>query len=283
MFELKENLYPDQKVSILEFTLLVNGIFEFNDFHNYTKQDLDLCNSFLKNELHKSYKYLKSTEVLDSKKVLPHLNRRNSVSKEDKESKLSRLNEVAKRSVFPNLLNRLESLTNEGKENIADMLDHLMKCERLNFNDFPTKGYGVKSLIDNTEYAFKMRDVMEWLRSNFNLQSNHGLPLTEWAKRLSSQHKTELQENDSTYDGYIKIDTLPKIMQFMIECYQDSSFQQSSMENNSKQVSIFKSEKVDKLFEISKQKDMTHTSNRKEQKGISPTALKYIIDFIQKD
>jgi hypothetical protein len=69
----------------------------------------------------------------------------------------------------------------------------------------------------------------------------------------------------------------------MIECYQDSSFQQSSMENNSKQVSIFKSEKVDKLFEISKQKGMTHTSNRKEQKGISPTALKYIIDFIQKD
>jgi hypothetical protein len=279
MFELKERQYQEQIVSIFEFTLLLNGMIFFNDFQKYSETDLGFINHFLRQEMDENYKFLMVTEVAKIKLKKKFVTK----TPAEREKILKDKNEFETSDCCPEMLSRLEKLSNEEKVNICNMHKFLLKSEEQHYNDFPTRIDSVEPLIDVNNNAYRLGELLNWLTSNFDLDKPHGLPLAEWVRNLLFPPETLHHENVSTYDGYIKIDTLPKIMQFMIECYQDSSFQQSSVENNSKQVSIFKSEKVDKLFEISKQKGMTHTSNRKEQKGISPTALKYIIDFIQKD
>lgn len=280
MFELNKDLYTKQKTSISEFVFVINGILNLSKFHEYTKGDIEYCHNFIKNKLDIKYPFMAFEEAIAAHKV----NSGDKRSFDDKMSALQKENDNRKTRYFPDIISKLEVLTDEQKNNICSMITTLKNFKRTNFNGFPTMGFGITSTINEQHYAYQLGELITWINENIPLTQDHGLPLTSWANEmLTPPQKTANRENNSTLDGYVEISTLPKIMQFMIECYQDSSFQQSSMENNSKQVSIFKSEKVDKLYEISKQKRMTHTSNRKKQKGISPTALKYIINFIQKD
>jgi hypothetical protein len=279
MFELKENLYIDQNVSIEEFTLLVNGIFIFNDFHKYQKHDIVFCYEFLRNKLHATYLFLDKSEILISKKVTPLLN----LSNEEGEQRLNALNNMKESNLCSGLLSRLKSLATEERENIISLLEFLNRQKELNNHNFPTQGIYVKSQINKGVPAYKLGELIDWLKNNFNLNSGHGLPLTDWAKSLSFPQEPSVQEKDSLYDGYIKKENLTKIMQFMIECSQDPSYQRKHITNNMKQAKIFKDEKVKELLEVSKKKGFSHIITKQEVKGISPTALGYLIDFIQND
>jgi len=131
----------------------------------------------------------------------------------------------------------------------------------------------------NANYRYKVNQLIDFVINEFG---NFPCVLPSWAQSyvdsLSNNYSPKKE-----LEGYIEIDTLPKIMQFMIECSQDLSYQRNNMTNKSKQAKIFKDEKVNELFDASKRMGFSHIKAKTVCKGISHTALKYIIDFIQKD
>jgi hypothetical protein len=283
MFELKEEQYPDQKVSIAEFTLLVNGIFDFKYFHKYKKLEIDFSYSFLKNQLNETYGFLLKTEVMDGKRVYPSLEPKNPSSSEERKEKLNNLNNSRKQSICHELVSRLEELSKEEKENILTMLDFLNGYEKRNDGSFPATGFGVKSHIDNKVHAYEVGSLMMWLGSNFNLNSKHGLPLAEWVRNLLSPPETLQQGNDSTYDGYIKIDTLPKSMQFMIECYDDKSLQRTTLENRNKKKDVYITDMHSKLNPLAIKQGITYMDKNKSNKGLSRAAVEQMMLCILED
>jgi hypothetical protein len=279
MFELKEELYQEQVVSIFEFTLLINGIIVFKDFHKYSQYCLGFINNFLKQEMDENYKFLMVTDLADIE-LEEQLDTKTPAERE----KILRDRNEEEISIYcPEMINRLEQLSYEEKVKIHSMFKFLIKSEEQHYNDFPNRIGSVEPLFDVNNDAYKLGELLNWLTSNFNLDKPHGLPLVEWAKNLLSPPETLQQGNDSIYDGYIKIDTLPKSMQFMIECYDDKSLQRTTLENRNKKKDVYITDMHSKLNPLAIKQGITYMDKNKSNKGLSRAAVEQMMLCILED
>jgi hypothetical protein len=279
MFELKEELYQEQVVSIFEFTLLINGIIVFKDFHKYSQYYLGFINNFLRQEMDENYKFLMVTDLAD----IELEEQLDTKTPAEREKILRDMNEKEISIYCPEMINRLEQLSYEEKVKIHSMFKFLNKSEEQHYNGFPNKIVSVEPLFDVYNDAYKLGELLNWLTSNFDLDKPHGLPLAEWVRNLLSPPETLHQENVSTYDGYIKIDTLPKRMQFMIECYDDKSLQRTTLDNRDKKKDVYITDMHNKLDPLAIKQGITYTNKNKNIKGLSKAAVEQMMLCILED
>ena len=278
MFELNKDLYTKQKTSISEFVFVINGILNLSKFHEYTKGDIEYCHNFIKNKLDIKYPFMAFEEAIAAQKV----NSGDKRSFDDKMSALKKENDNRKTRYFPDIISKLEVLTNEQKNNICSMITSLENCKRTNFNGFPTMGFGIKSTINEQHYAYQLGELITWINENIPLTQDHGLPLTSWANEmLTPPQKTANRENNSTLNGYVEISTLPKIMQFMIECYQDKSLQKDSISHKDKSRKQYHEDIEKLLHHKAVQRGIKFGNKETESRGLKGTNIEKFCDFIQ--
>jgi|GEM_PF-3763988 len=127
---------------------------------------------------------------------------------------------------------------------------------------------------------YKVKNILDWMIKNIDLDDIKRL-LPEWVHSyFESHHEPTLLMKDNSS---IKVDELSQIMQFMIECQQEATYQHSHITNKNEQLSKFKKDTVPKIVELSKQKKLTHIKNLKPYDGLTKTQVEYIFDFIQKN
>ena len=126
---------------------------------------------------------------------------------------------------------------------------------------------------------YKVKNILSWLAENTDLQDLKKL-LPSWVVEYIDDYNAPsiLLEGNKA----LRIEQLSPIMQFMLECQQEPTYQYSHINNQGEQLSSFKIDTVTKIIKLSKQKPLTHIKNLKSFNGLTKTQVEYIFDFIQK-
>tara|TARA_R100000544_G_C2227255_1_gene61734 strand:- start:2048 stop:2860 length:813 start_codon:yes stop_codon:yes gene_type:complete len=268
MVKLKKNKQLEQKVSIVEFGLLVTGILNFDDFHKYTKQDLIYCN----NELYLS-QFLKATYT---KYVPDKANSKNSNGESEilRRFRIFEQQRTNKNDLTEGIFSRLERLSQEQKKAILDLIELIQKQARYSSASFPFSIKNSSSQTDHAKPVFSRNDLSKWLIDSLDLEDT---PLADWFKEYKDNHKSI--ENDSGNfipDGYIKIDTLPKVLQLMIDVHDKPEYCKTNSNYNEEVVYKELKSKAVKM-------DIYLDDNARKRKGLANINIEKIITFIQKD
>jgi hypothetical protein len=275
MAKLKDKTHAEKRLGIIEFGLLVTGIFHFDDFHKYTLDDLKYC----LNELHLSL-YEKAIFT----NYVPNNNRNNSgnyVSEFQLNLRVFNQQKITKNYLTAGIFIRLEKLPQEQKKNIKNFIALIENQARTSPSNFPLSIRHHSSQTDSRNAVFALNELCKWTNESMDLED---ITIADWFKEYQKNHKAI--ENNAEYgtkDGYIKIDTLPKIMQFMIECFNEPTFQHSFISNKELPTKTFKPQITEQLNPLAVKRGFTYTKQNTQYKGIAPTKLEYIVDLIQKD
>jgi hypothetical protein len=276
MFKLKDDLYLHQNVSIEEFTFLVTGILSFDDWLQYTIDDIEYCLFFLNNNMHNEYIFLTRSEVLVSKKssafksALPH---------EENIKELNKKNEAKKADYCPKIIEKLQLFSKEDKENIMDFYILIHNAQDSNYNNFPTKGVKCKSLINDSKYAYSIKSLFDWLKNNFELNNNYKLPLTYWAKEVLIPTQNILSKEPM--NSLIDINSLPKPLKLAVAAYLNIDWEKT---DTTTEVGTNAFKKTTEKFLIEKAKNWEVYLNYEKGKhivGIGKENIKIITRWIK--
>jgi hypothetical protein len=226
MFEVNKETYTKQRVSLQEFVLFISGILNFDKFPEYTRADINHCYMYLKKDYHAQYTFLAKFEVIKCKKLVHHKIREN----EDMNEHLDSVNSARKNSVSSELIQTLNLLTENDKTLILKFYEKLTIFQDKKFNNFPPVYFKYKSLIDPLQDAYLMSDLIDWFNNKNALKKDSGLPLTDWAKEFLLPTVKEKKESSKQLlqDDYIKISTLPKMIQLQIDAHLDEETKYNS-------------------------------------------------------
>lgn len=273
MASIKDKLYRNLSVTIDEFTLLAIGYFDFNNFHKYQTKDLNYVLEsalliYFNADIELFKKALKEGKVFTNTKQ----NLMFKVYKRRQENfNLITIDffRHCERFLSSDLLavEQLRRLLNDLKEYHKDV--------------FPVSIKGKASSIQPCEDTYNMQELIMCLYKNTNVTDIKFSPYFQSAfSDLDKTNDTVDSESDNK-DGYVKIDTLPLDMQFIIECHSEPSYQHSHVYNKEKQLTSFKDDTVLKMIELSKKRKLTHIHQRKQLSGLPKTKVDNIFDFIQ--
>lgn len=214
MFKLKNDLYLHQNVSIEEFTFLVTGILSFDDWLQYSIDDIEYCLFFMNNMMHDEYIFLRRNEVLGSKKSTAF---KKALPYEENIKELNKKNENQRANYYPKVIEKLLLLSKEEKENIMEFYALIHNAQDSKYNNFPTKGIRCKSLIDDTQYAYSIKSLLDWLKNNFELNESYKLPFADWAKTVLTPTQSTLSKEP--INNLIDINSLPKPLKLAVAAY----------------------------------------------------------------
>jgi hypothetical protein len=278
MLKLKRKKYLLQKVSIEEFVLLLTDIFHFDNFLQYSKFDINLCFYFISNTPFSEYQLITKKEAQIYADYPANRNR----TKRGLAEYLDKVNSERLKNTDSRMLSQLNNLSENKKTAIKKFYDTFIESKKTKYNQFPTSFY--KSIINEKEHAFLVNDLIFWFIDNFNFDETFNLPLAAWAKSIVFP-KPELSNTDNSPvpEGYIKIDTLPKIMQFMIECYKDKTLQKSTIENRDCKKVAYLEAMNKKINPVAIKKGITYTDRNKTINGLSKAAVEQMMFFIKED
>lgn len=129
--------------------------------------------------------------------------------------------------------------------------------------------------------VYRVGDVLEIIDGLFDKEKLK-FKLPDWALDYLS-NKDKVIESKELDDGYIKIDSLPKIMQLMIESYKDKSLQKNSVKFKSKNKKQYYEEMKKILNPKASKMGITYIANKKDKQGLVAKKLENFCDFIQED
>jgi len=287
MPKMKKNKHLEQKVNTTEFVFLITGIFDFDFSYRYTPLDL----KYALNEL-----WLSQFNIELLKKHKPSTTPLKIRSNNDINLQI-KIYEEQQRSTFKitsGLKKSLDTLSLDNKNSIRELLAIISIQSKKHFDSFPAPIKYQKTKTDEKAAVYNFFDLTKWIDESIDFSD---IPLTTYMKNVftifeeNRYQKNLLKENqtkllkENERDGYIEIDTLPKIMQFMIECQQDPTFQKNSVLNKTKHEGVSKNDMVKLLSKASVTRGFSHTRNKKagEFEGLSNTVLGYFYNFIQND
>jgi len=266
-------------VSISEFLLLSVGVFSFREFHKVRKVDLDFV--------------LDWAALIGGRADLDLLHRRFNGKADSTEEynavqhnhfsifKRVKENEVLLTSGFyENCFSKKTTADLSAIYKISELFSVLKKDPQYTL---PTPIKEGKSKVEGKREVYNLIELAEYLDKYIDVSDVKFIPLIRSLFTQPYEYKKPTIPENDNIKGYIKINTLPEIMQFMIECSAEPSYQHSNINNKDKALKKFKSDTVTKIVELSLSRSLTHLQNKKLSNGISKTKAEYVFDFIQKN
>ncbi|WP_114325340.1 hypothetical protein [Candidatus Colwellia aromaticivorans] len=213
------NEYLSQRVSTLEFVLVISGNFEFDEV-------IEACSN--------KQKYLYSNIFING-------------TEENK-------------PCFGRVLDRLNQDIKDDPDEIRFPVSQCI-CPKT-------------SKRDDEHWKYTIGDLIGWVSTKYDLS---GYPLADWFKEELKKRAVDSKstDNDKGKD-YIKIETLPKILQLMIEVSNKPEYDRENSSYDEKSA-------ISKLENLAKNKGVYFGNNQRTAKGLGNINAKKIIEYIQKD
>jgi hypothetical protein len=129
---------------------------------------------------------------------------------------------------------------------------------------------------DDEHWKYTVGDLIDWVSTKYDLSD---YLLADWFKEELEKRVIKNLPNDTDLDknpDYIRISTLPKVLQLMIEACNEPEYQMSHSTYNEGLV-------VDKLVERAEKMNIYLGDNTRTKKGLAVINVKKVITFIQKD
>lgn len=143
---------------------------------------------------------------------------------------------------------------------------------------FPDSNVLCKKTSNNGELHWKytIGDLIDWVSVKYNLSE---YSLVDWFKDELEKREIKNLPNDTDLDenpDYIRISTLPKVLQLMIEACNEPEYQVSHSTYNGDLVE-------GKLVKRAKKMNIYLGNNARTKTGLADINVKKVITFIQKD
>jgi hypothetical protein len=129
---------------------------------------------------------------------------------------------------------------------------------------------------DDEHWKYTIGDLIDWVSTKYDLSD---YLLADWFKEELEKRVIKNLPNDTDLDknpDYIRISTLPKVLQLMIEACNEPEYQMSHSTYNEGLV-------VDKLVKRAEKMNIYLGDNTRTKKGLAVINVKKVITFIQKD
>ncbi len=178
-----------------------------------------------------------------------------------------------------------KKLTDKQKKEFNNKFQSLEKqllIDAKNTNNFPkhTGKFDVADPIRKevySVYSYRISDLIIWISNNYDID----VILPDWVTDYLINRKPK--STKSNIDGFVQINTLPKIMQFMIECFQDPTLQRDTVEHKDLKRKPYLAKMEEKLNPIAIKKGISYTKNLKRYTGLTGINLEKFCEFMQKD
>jgi hypothetical protein len=125
-------------------------------------------------------------------------------------------------------------------------------------------------------WKYTVGDLIDWVSTKYDLSD---YLLADWFKVELEKRVIENLPNDTDLDenpDYIRISTLPKVLQLMIEACNEPEYQMSHSTYNGDLIE-------DKLVKRAEKMNIYLGNNSRTKKGLANINVKKVITFIQKD
>ncbi len=270
MPKIKNEVYININVSISEFVLIVIGFFDLNNFHRYRKIDQDhVFNWAYLIAVNADLKLLNKI----SRKEVDEPKRGNSLWFHYRRYKLIQENSSLLTSGFKEQIDKLT----RGDLFALEQLKCLLSTLKKNHEDFfPASIKGKTSHIDDSEDIYNLSELVECLYNNIDITGVKFIPFIQSIFNTLDKNSNTIYSESDNNDGYVKIDTLPNILQLMIKVSGDDQFDTASPSYDEVRV-------IDKLDGLAKEMNIYLKDNARTKKGLAEINAKKIISFIQKD
>jgi hypothetical protein len=129
---------------------------------------------------------------------------------------------------------------------------------------------------DDEHWKYTVGDLIDWVSTKYDLSD---YLLADWFKEELEKRVIKNLPNDTDLDknpDYIRISTLPKVLQLMIEAFNEPEYQMSHSTYNERLV-------VDKLNKRAEKMNIYLGDNARTKTGLAGINVKKVITFIQKD
>ncbi|MGK0272958.1 MAG: hypothetical protein ACI88H_003634 [Cocleimonas sp.] len=276
MASIKYNLYRDLNVTTREFILLAIGYFDFNNFHIFKREDLNYVFDL-------AYLTYVDADINLLKKQLQEEKegKTNSQTKEDYKFKRYKETQESVSLLTSGFLERCNGFQKSDLLAVHKLHRLLNNLKKYHKDHFPASIEGKASHINSWEDTYNKYELIICLYENTHVTDIKFSPYFEAIFKNLDKNNDAINTESDNQDGYVKIDTLPLDMQFIIECHSEPSYQHSHVYNKEKQLTNFKDDTVLKMIELSKKRKLTHIHQRKELSGLPKTKVENIFDFIQ--
>lgn len=265
MIQINFDRHLEKNVSLLEFILLCSGIFKADDFHKYNKHELNYSEKEL---------YISTLDVTPSEE---HRYKEPELYKLFCMREYFQLELSRQSSELPSNLNHLKK---EQKIFFYNAILLLKDQAKNNRASFPKPIHQVRSQIDGIAKVYSFYMLCRWFYDNVNFSETYISQYVRDVFRQIDYEKKELAKEtlDSKVikDGYVKIDTLPKIIQLMIEVTNKPEYQISSYNYD-------ESTAIVNLDNLAKKMNIYFKDNARTTKGLANINAQKVISFIQKD
>jgi len=175
-------------------------------------------------------------------------------------NQLCRNSSVQKQRCFSQILNRLNQNISDDPHNIEFPFSDVL-CKKTSKND-------------ELHLKYTIGDLISWVSDKYNLSD---CLLADWVEEELKKRAVDNKSSDNDKGkDYIKIETLPKILQLMIEVCNEPEY---DIDNPIYYEDVAK----EKLDILAKKKGVYFGNNARTDKGLANINAKKVIEFIQKD
>ena len=276
MPKIKDDLYRNIHVSISEFVLIAMGVFKLKYLHIYSKVDLDYILNWVTLINIKADLELLSKMFIEGDE--PPLKSSHSLGY--RTYKKMRESRPLLTKGFQSDNNKFIASEILGIVQIKSILNTIKKHHK---DIFPASIEGERSSIENSKDTYNFSELVKCLYQNTDVKDIIFIPLIQSMFDDMDEKNGIKKEPTMEKNSSLLKETLSPMLQFVIECSTEPTFQHSHINNKGEQLTKFKEETVSSIIALSKKKKVEGVKSKTITIGLSKTKCEHIFDIIQKN